>query len=395
MTSLYDGIVNVYHKSPLINDKNFVRCTHNYQFDNNYASIVEQHNIHIEEFHNNEKIIIGSNNKPIDLDKDKINIIIPIVFHLLDPKLESKNHDFWETHIRDNIIKQLNNDYNVSLTNFSSTYIANVNTLFKNADPIKKNFYLNSVSALPDNNNIKWDFILCKVNIKPIPDLNIDSGKSDEIFNNIDLEDPENYLNIVVVPGTQILGISVFPFSDRDQTDISKIQNEFKFRNGILINTDMFTGAIVPFNKYRTFTHEIGHWCGLLHPFDNTTYKSSDTTNFGLNNLDFDKALITGTIDQKIVGDLTADTVTQNQPTYGTVYDKVTTITKKINGKLRNFKIRNTPYCYIFENNFQTPNFYNFMDYTDDGQMCMFTQLQVLHMTFLLAKFRPNFVKQE
>lgn len=396
LSSFYDSAVIFYHKCPLKNDKMFARCTHCSEFDNNFESILEQHNEQINELHKSEKIIIGDNNNPIDLGKDKIRIIIPIIFHLLDPKLQSKNLDFWTSHVKNNIVSQLNKDFNVSLSNFGSEYIANVNSIFKTAEPIKKNFYLNSVSSLPDNSNIQWEFSLSKIIINPIAKLNINNDKNDEIFRNVNLQDPENYLNIVVLPGCQILGTSVFPFSDRSETDKSKINPDLKFRNGILINTEIFIGNISPFNKYRTFTHEIGHWCGLLHPFDNTTYKTSDITKFGLNNLNFEKTPIKeGTIDQDFVGDLIADTPTQNQPTYGTVYDKVTIITKKINGNIQNIKIRNTPYHYIFENNDQTPNFFNFMDYTDDEQMCMFTQLQILHMVYLLAKFRPNFIKLE
>lgn len=396
LSSFYDGINTIYHKCPLKNDKIFIRCTHNNEFDNDFTSVIEKHDEHISEFYSNSRFTIGSNNNPFDLDKIKIVIDVPIVFHLVDTKLQSKDLSYWTQHINNNIINQLNKDFNVSLSNFGSEYISNVNSLFKNADPIKKNFYLNSVSTLPDNPNIQWIFSLAKIVFNPIAGLNIDNNSNNEIFQNVTLEDPENYLNIVIVPSSQILGISIFPFSDRSSLDKSKISQDFKFRHGILINTDVFTGTTVQFDKYRTFTHEIGHWCGLLHPFDNTTYKTEDITKFGLNNLDFDKTPNKpGSIDQDFVGDLIADTSTQNQPTYGTVYDKVTFITKKINGKIQNIKIRNTPYSYIFENNNQTPNFYNFMDYTDDRQMCMFTHLQILHMVYLLMKFRPNFLKQE
>ncbi len=396
LNTFYDNIVSIYHKCPLEDGKHFVRCTHHKDFDSDFDSILEQHNEQINELQNSQRLTIGNTKNPIDLGKNKIKISIPMIFHLLDPKLQSKDQTYWTTHIKNNIITQLNKDFNVSLSNFGPEYIANVNSLFKNADTMKRNFYLNSVSNLPDNSNITWEFSLSKVIIKPITGLNIDNGKNDDIFRTIELEDPENYLNIVVIPGSQILGISVFPFSDRNGSDKTKINPEFKFRNGILINTQMFTGNTAPFNKYRTFTHEIGHWCGLLHPFDNTTCKTIDITKFGLNSLNFDKTPVAiGETDQDFVGDLVADTPTQDQPTYGTVYDKVTTITKKINGKIQNIKIRNTPYNYIFEDNDQTPNFYNFMDYTDDKQMCMFTQLQVLHMIYLMAKFRPNFVKQE
>lgn len=366
----------------------FVRCTHNNDFDENFNDLLVAHNFSLENLENNERIMLGSSKNPIDLGTGKILIDIPIIFHLLDPKLSSHDINFWSKHINETIIAQLNNDYNVSYINYSCQYILNVNTLFEKADPSKKNFYLNLASSLPKNANLQWKFSLRKVIIEPQSDLQLSSGENIGIFRSASVEDPENFLNIIIIPGAQILGVSVFPFSDRDINDSAKINPTLRYKNAVLINTTMFEGKTPPFDKYRTFTHEIGHWCGLLHPFDNVTYKTPDMTKFGLNKLDFDKSEVPDNEqDQDFVGDLIADTPPQTQPTYGTVYDKVI---KKLN---KTFK-RETPYAYIFEKNNQTPNFYNFMDYTDDAQMCLFTQYQILHMVYMLSRFRPNFVKQ-
>ena len=191
------------------------------------------------------------------------------------------------------------------------------------------------------------------------------------------------------------MGISVFPFTDRNPKNITEIDPRFIYRNAIIINSAVFVGKSSPFNKYRTFTHEIGHWCGLLHPFDNKTFTSANITKYGLNKLIFDKNsnYKPGEVNQEQVGDMVPDTSTQLQPTYGTVYDDFKTIRKIFNNKVIATKIRSTPYAQIFENNTITPNFLNFMDYTDDGQMCMFTHYQMLKMIYMLSRFRPKFVK--
>ena len=88
-----------------------------------------------------------------------------------------------------------------------------------------------------------------------------------------------------------------------------------------------------------------------------------------------------------------ADTATQYAPTFGTVHDGFKTIRKIVGNRVVNVNVRDTPYANIFEKNNDTPNFFNFMDYTDDVQMCMFTHLQMMRMIYMLARFRPNFVK--
>lgn len=380
----------------------YIRCVHS-----NYSGIIAEHtqcshelyangrfascnSIRPEDLHEIKNII----ENPLDISNDNITILIPMVFHLTDPLLSTRCESEWIYHINYNIIAQLNNDYNVSYDNFKDQYIEKVNSLFEFAHPSKKQLYLNLVDTLPKIPNLKFHFTLSKVIMKPISGLCIAPSGNDNIYSNVSLIDPESHLNIVVARGEQILGIGVFPFRDRNTDDISQIDPKYKFRNGVLISTTVFLGTIEPFTKFRTFTHEIGHWCGLLHPFDNITYKTNDITQYGLDRLDFDKSS-NNENDQDFIGDLIADTPTQLKPTYGTVYDKVFTINKKIGKKIHEVKIRKTPYAYIFENNNQTPNFFNFMDYTDDLQMCMFTHYQILHMLYMLKRFRPAFVHIE
>ena len=375
----------------------YIRCIHNKNLDDKFDELLLAYNSSQEYLNSNERITLGSTHKSINLNKCKITVNIPMVFHLLDPKLSVYNYniDFWTDHINDNIISQLNKDFNVSYDNLNLQYTKYVNNLFINADPSKKDFYLKLVSALPYKLNLEWIFSLHKIIINPVDNLNISTGQNEKIYKSALLEDPEKFLNIIVSPGTKILGISVFPFIDRDITNIHQIDKTLKYRNAIIINTSIFEGTIPQFNKFRTFTHEIGHWCGLLHPFDNITYKTVNLINFGLDKLEFNIGCIAqNDINKYFINNSDINFITQSQPTYGTVYDNVTIITKEINNTIQTIKIRNTPYAYIFEKNDQTPNFFNFMDYTDDSQMCMFTQLQVLHMIYMLSRFRPNFIEQ-
>ena len=302
---------------------------------------------------NKNHIRLASTNQLINFDTNHITINIPMVFHLLDPALALHDIKYWSEYINKNIIAQLNHDYNISYDNYSKEYTNNVNKLFVNADERKKMYYLGLVNNLPKFKNLQWKFIVHKIIIKPIAGLTISSQNNDHIYSSTVLDDPELYLNIVIVASDKLLGFSGFAFVDRDPKNYSKIDNNYKHKNGILISTSIFLANKPPFTKYRTFTHEIGHWCGLIHQFDNRICK----------------------------------------PTYGTVYDHCLLVKKIINGKETYIKIRKTPYAHIFENNNQTPNFYNFMDYTDDAQMCMFTHNQILEMINMLSQFRPNFVK--
>lgn len=343
----------------------------------------------------NSELSVGGAN-PIDQTtflKNNTIVNIPMVFHLLDPKLKSNDTKFYENLIKNSIVKTLNQDYNRNYSNFKDSYISMVNNLFKDSDVSKKNFYLQCSERLSKLKNVTWNFSLHKIIVKPVSGLDIDND-TEQIYKSTDVVDPENFLNIIIAPGNSILGISVFPFWDRNSQSISKIADNLKYRNAVLINTSVFLGGTPPYNLYRTFTHEIGHWAGLLHPFDNSSYMSDEIKKYNLDKLDFDKSTVKiGDIDQDRVGDLIADTASQSDPVYGTVYDSFVKVRNWINGKYVTTNIRNTPYSKIFEKNTYIPNFYNFMDYTDDGQMCFFTHLQHLHMLYILKVFRPNFLK--
>jgi len=348
------------------NKNQYIRCAHNKNCNKNYHEVLNSHA---------KYLMSSSRNITLNVGTTPITINIPIIFHLTDSILKKNDTKYWTKHINTNIISSLNTDYNRTVTNFGNEYISQITKLFADADDTKKEYYLNLRNNLPKNENITWKFSLQNIIIKSLGGMSIDSANLDPIYKAVNVVDPESFLNIIVVPGKQLLGISTFPFVDRDDNDESLISSNYKYRNAILINTNMFLGNVAPYDKYRTFTHEIGHWCGLLHPFDNDTCKTSCVTKFGLGRED--------------TGDLIADTTVQFNPTFGTVYDSVKT--KRTNGIVT--QVHSSPYAYIFNKNVQMPNFLNFMDYTDDAQMCMFTHLQILKMAYMMSRFRPKFVK--
>jgi len=334
-------------------------------------------------------------NIPLQINDDQyITINIPIVFHLLDPILSRHTVEFWQDHIIKNIIPQLNEDFNICYRKSSAQYIKIVTDLFKNADKDKLKYYLQQVDMLPNFINLNWKIMLDKIIIKPVGGLVINIYNNDLIYRSAQLVDPEYHINIIVTPGSNVLGMSVYPFVDRNSNDESLIDIDCKYRNAILINTIAFIGIIKPFDKYRTFTHEIGHWCGLFHTFDNVIYKSTDVIKFGINDLEFDnKPVEPWSQDQNKVGDLVVDTAIQSSPVFGKVYDNLIKIKQYIDHHYVDVEVRDTPYAMIFEKNHDTPNFYNFMDYTDDDQMYLYTKDQMLHMIYMLRRFRPQFIK--
>lgn len=373
----------------------FKRCIHHDKDDIGFQQVIVEYTNAVNDMNGaeNNRIILGNCENPIDLGTTLITIDIPMTFHLIDHDI-NQSESYWKDHIINKIIVQLNTDYNRNQTKYRDEYLAEVNKLFASADISKRNHYLNLINVFPNNINVEWKFHLKKIIIKPTKNITVNSKDNEHIFSLLTLEDPEFNLNIVIASGSNILGVSVFPFSDRNPTNNTTIDPKYKHRNAVIINTSVFKGNTPPFNKFRTFTHEIGHWCGLLHPFDNQTLSSPEIIKYGLNKLNFDKTPVkSGEINQDYIGDLVADTAIQYSPTHGTVYDSFKTQRKILGGQIVTTMVRNTPYAFIFEKNNQTPNFYNFMDYTDDAQMCMFTHIQMIRMIYMMARFRPNFVR--
>lgn len=144
---------------------------------------------------------------------------------------------------------------------------------------------------------------------------------------------PKSHLNVWVCPlGGGLLGYAQFP-GGPTATD------------GVVINYRAFGTmgtAEAPFNKGRTATHEVGHYLNLRHIWGDTPDCSGS--------------------------DQVADTPNCAGPNFGTPTFPVVTCNNGPNGDM----------------------FMNYMDYTDDAAMFMFTTQQVLRMRTALEVARAG-----
>lgn len=193
--------------------------------------------------------------------------IIPVVFHVI-------HTDGVENISKAQILDQvrvMNEDFSAS-----NADLANLRTYFKGREA---NFDIEFRMARidPSGNctdginrvysNLTFD---ARDNVKSLPGVQWDYRK---------------YLNIYVVSTIQntsgtagtILGFAVFPWSTSST------------RDGIVIRADRVgtIGTAVSGGAGRTMTHEIGHWLGLMHPFQggcsNTNDQVADTPPVALN----------------------------------------------------------------------------------------------------------------
>ena len=142
----------------------------------------------------------------------------------------------------------------------------------------------------------------------------------------------ERYLNIYVCDLTNALGFSSFP-------------GGIESRDAVVINYSNFGTVNVspPFNKGRTATHEIGHWLNLLHIWG----------------------------DSNCGNDQVQDTPIQDTENYGCPSHPSPTCSN--NGDM----------------------FQNFMDYTDDACMNLFTEGQKVRMHATINSQRTGLVQSQ
>ena len=173
---------------------------------------------------------------------------------------------------------------------------------------------------------------------------------------------PQTNLNIWVADlNSGLLGYAQFPWelSSRPNTD------------GVLIAKGTF-GRGATYTNYdlgKTLTHEVGHWFGLYHTFQSTfAYEGG--------NIDY----MDGTAAQEIQeakGDCVVDTPPQGNPTYGNPLNTPNTWpTSRASDETSSYQ-----HMYM-----------NFMDYSDDIALMMFTNDQSIKMRLMLYMYRPALV---
>lgn len=159
----------------------------------------------------------------------------------------------------------------------------------------------------------------------------------------VDIWDPKRYLNIYVLPCMTegVLGYATFP----DELP------QALYKDGVVVIATAFgtTGcAQAPTDGGRTVVHEVGHWLGLIHIWGD----DEDEPNCCL------------------ATDQVADTPNQCGPTEGCPHGVVTDV------------CTGEPCGIMYQ---------NYMDYTDDACMGLFTTGQVERMLYFMATFRSTF----
>jgi hypothetical protein len=303
-----------------------------------------------------------------------IIINVPIVFHIMfntNASLATMT-----THLTNNVIKAINADFACCQLNFNTTHNDLIRQIFARY-PNKMNLYLSQINRLLTNNSlIKWNFTLKSVIFKTNNTIGITSldSNNNKIKNLSPAVDPTKNLNIWIAPSNQgILGISVFPWFNRladglYNTTFDPAQSKY---HGILIASSALGpnfSSNFPYATYKTFAHEIGHYFGLLHTFDNTT-GSNPLINQIDANPDYSSAS-----NEDTTGDLIIDTSYQ--------FDATTRLVTYTNAStsLHMFNI------FTNYNNYQ-PMFMDLMDYSYDSQLFYFSKDQHQKMVFFIKRY--------
>jgi hypothetical protein len=321
----------------------------------------------------------GSNLRPLigtDIRiKKKININVPIVFHIMcDLGIPNDKID---KQIDVNIIPSINRDFNRNQKNLQN-YPAIVRTIFSNYPNKGKLYMFHYFKILKNTDLVLWNFYHCTTNFY-VNNTNPFTGSPVNDNSIIDLSpamNPNMCVNIWINSYGDIDGSSVYPWDNRlpDKITLDPLLEKY---HGIKINKNVF-GPNFPLNfersNYTTFSHEIGHYFGLLNTFDNTSYASPD---FQYNNLLINYNTCT---DADTTDDLIVDTPYQ---ILGTV-PKVLEVNKDFDTHLTN----------IFNDaNDYDPMFMNLMDTTPDnyiGRRYFFTRDQQFKMIYFIERYYPS-----
>ena len=339
-----------------IDTQQYRKCAHHVK-SINYMNHVKQHHT----------IATGSGDllRIVDIDTP-INIVL--VFHFLAPR-GTYSKERVQNRAAD-VVTSLNDDFN----NYSPSANTMNNLRYKNiinqvfiSNIPKQNIYLGAkyLELIPTRpSNII--FQLGEIYYYPVKhQLNLSSY--DDI-KDVDIEHqvigqficrhgakaihPDNFLNIWIVDitGTNILGFSNFPWESA---------NDYY---GIIINRRAFLPEDYnesAFSAYKTFTHEIGHFLGLLHVPNH--HSGPGVQPIGNINDDSDIPLDP----QSLQKDNTIPIL---------AYDP----TDKNQNKLLHY-----------EPDFN-PLFMNFMDNSYDKYCTMFTNKQIQIMRHMIIAYKPN-----
>lgn len=291
---------------------------------------------------------ILNNFRKAKIADDGAVINIGVVFHICFK-------DYIETTVDDDIqysIDMLNKDFNKQCSNFDcgsdvyddsalkQTYTEYVQL----ADVCNIHFYKHAIIYAPIATQTSSNISVLDRNIK---------YNSPPIYT-------DRFLNIWVVDlGGGLLGYAQFPWDNASDTD------------GVVIAKGTF-GKNPSYNEFslnKTMTHEVGHWLGLYHTFQ-------ETFAYDGGNIDYDDSEEL----QEMKGDCIIDTPPQGNPTYGNPFTtpKTWPSSKPID--------ESQSYRHMFM---------NFMDYSDDGALFMFTKDQKSKLRQMIHLYRPAILSND
>ena len=281
------------------------------------------------------------------VEDDGRTINIGMVFHIM-----YQNYD--EAQVARDVqhtVDMMNKDFSKTNDNFNNG--AGVYT-----DPTLKTTYESYVN-LADSCNM--NFYHVQTIFKPLSAQtssnisildNTIKGQSSAVSSN-------KYLNVWVAElSSGLLGYAQFPWE----------LNSSPNTDGVVIAKGTFgeNPSYQNFNLNKTLTHEVGHWFGLYHTFQ-------DTFNYSGGNFDYsdlDSA-------QEFKGDCIIDTPPQKTPTYGNPFENPTSWPSS------------QP---VDETQAYRHMFMDFMDYSDDIAMFMFTKDQASKMRQMVYLYRPDMI---
>lgn len=307
---------------------------------------------------------------------EPIVIKVPIVFHIMFNT--TMTVQTMTNHLINKVIPAINADFAKNQLNFSN-YSTLIRQIFSSY-PNKMNIYLEQIKKLlPDANLIKWVFSFMSVNF--VKNNTIGITGNDLTNNTIKAKspavNPDKYLNIWIAPSfSGILGISVFPWFNRlnDNQYNSAFNPTLMKNHGILIASSMLGPSFSagnPYNLYKTFSHEIGHYFGMLHNFDNYTSNTAIINQIDAN-LDYNLSSPDDT-----TGDMIVDTPYSS--------DATVRLVSPINART-SLHMSN---MFTNSNTYQ-PMFMDIMDYSYDSQLFFFTKDQHQKMIFMIKRYFPN-----
>ncbi len=307
--------------------------------------------------------ILKSIPQNIDM-QEKYNV--QVIFHILTPVNKYKQRSFVEARAKE-ILQSVNNDFNnygsvpethtlsgrdeSNINNNNYKYKKIINNVFS-MYPKKKSIYLSDeyVKNIPaSSSNITFE--LNQLYFYPVStklDLRIKKDEEEQIFtmkkyilnNQANAIYPNEYLNIWILDtiNNSVLASSSFPWTDINDT------------NGVILSLQiMFPEEFnTEYNLYKTFSHEIGHYLGLLHVFSQATSASSNTN-----------------MHNEIVKDVPKQNTIITDPTTDRIL------------------LSDVYYC---------PLFMNVMSYCCDKYICGFTKNQIEKMRFMLKTYRSGLI---